>query len=248
VGAALPDLPHRRARDARSGELGATGVVVPDAEDLDVALPHVRPQVLDVREVVLPAAGRQGQLLAAGRADARGVAGMAEVGGAVDHGDPVAPCAAQGERGAELDRAVTAQHHGELPGPHVSLDAVGELAGVRGDGLRVEHPVALFPAPAVVAGRHHHAADGGASPRYGGRPSESDRRDGISAGRDVTLRAAGTRARVRAGDDLWWATARRRRGRPRMMALATIGFILGVTAFCVGLLLFMVGGPNYRRD
>jgi hypothetical protein len=33
-----------------------------------------------------------------------------------------------------------------------------------------------------------------------------------------------------------------------MMALATIGFILGVMAFTVGLLLFMVGGPNYRRD
>lgn len=33
-----------------------------------------------------------------------------------------------------------------------------------------------------------------------------------------------------------------------MMALATIGFILGVMAFTVGLLLFLVGGPHYRRD
>lgn len=33
-----------------------------------------------------------------------------------------------------------------------------------------------------------------------------------------------------------------------MMALATIGFSLGVMAFTVGLLLFLVGGPHYRRD
>jgi len=33
-----------------------------------------------------------------------------------------------------------------------------------------------------------------------------------------------------------------------MRALETIGFSLGVIAFTVGLLLFLIGGPNYRRN
>jgi hypothetical protein len=32
-----------------------------------------------------------------------------------------------------------------------------------------------------------------------------------------------------------------------MRALETIGFCLGVFAFTIGLLLFLMGGPNYRR-
>jgi hypothetical protein len=32
-----------------------------------------------------------------------------------------------------------------------------------------------------------------------------------------------------------------------MRALETIGFSLVVIAFAIGLLLFMMGGPNYRR-
>ena len=37
-------------------------------------------------------------------------------------------------------------------------------------------------------------------------------------------------------------------GRPQMMALATIGFCLGVMAFTVGLVLFLMGGPTYRKN
>lgn len=37
------------------------------------------------------------------------------------------------------------------------------------------------------------------------------------------------------------------RGGPGMRALETIGFSLGVIAFTVALLLFLMGGPNYRH-
>lgn len=83
---------------------------------------------------------------------------MPEVRGSVDDGESVPPDAAEGERGAELDGTVPAEDDREVPCPDVVLDAVGELAGVRGDRLGVEHPVALLPAAAVVAGWYDDAA------------------------------------------------------------------------------------------
>lgn len=79
---------------------------------------------------------------------------MPEVGGAVHGRQPEPSDAAQCERGPELDGAVTAEDDRQVPGAYVVLDAVGELAGVRGDRGGVEDAVALPPVAPVVTRRY----------------------------------------------------------------------------------------------
>lgn len=94
--------------------------------------------------------------------------------------------------------------------------------------------------------------------RRGHGPAPTDWWDAGSAWRDAASRAEPSRATLDlanaaaassrpSGRAFHAAPAPPHRGGPRMMALATIGFILGVCAFTVGLLLFMIGGPSYRR-
>lgn len=103
------------------------------------------------------------------RAGPLAVAGVPEVGGSVDGGEPVPADVAQGEGGAELDGAVAAEDEGELPGPCMSFDAVGEGAGVPGDGGGVDHPVALLPVARVVA----HSPQAASPTARGSRPARS---------------------------------------------------------------------------
>ena len=112
-----------------------------DAEHHHVDVPEVRPAALDRGQVGLSAPGHQGQVLPGGRADVRGVAGVPEVGVTVDEDqpDPSADGLAETvhrERRAEHDRAVPAEHDGELARVDDRADPVGQLPGVGGDRRR----------------------------------------------------------------------------------------------------------------
>ena len=120
-------------------------------------------------QVGLPAPGHQGEVLARRRAHVGGVAGVPEVGVAVDEDqpDPAADRLAEpvhGQRRAEQDRAVSAQHQRELAPVDDGADPLGERQRVVGDLPGVAHPVAGAPVARVVPGRGEAAGVAGPQP------------------------------------------------------------------------------------
>jgi hypothetical protein len=127
-------------------------VGVADGQDSDVVVTEQGTASVQAGQVLLSAAGHQREVLARSGADPVAVAGMAEVGVAVDEGEPEAPATPQGRSGAEQDAAVAAQDDGQLSRIQQGAAPGGRAAAVGGQLRSVEDPVALLPAAAAIAG------------------------------------------------------------------------------------------------
>ncbi|BCJ54528.1 hypothetical protein Asp14428_60030 [Actinoplanes sp. NBRC 14428] len=157
-GALGPEGRYGAGDDSGRLEVEAVFVLGPDAHHHHVDVAVVGAAALHRRQVGLAPAGHQGQVLAGGGADVRGVAGVAEVRVAVD--EDQADAAADGlaeavhrEGRAEHDRAVAAEHDREFALVDDGADAVGQAAGVDGDLRCVADAVAGAPVAGVVPGR-----------------------------------------------------------------------------------------------